>query len=343
MAGEIRRDLLSGKWVIFATGEGFTSRDFLLRRAGRAKGEPCPFCEGQEGETGPEIYALREPGSEPDTTGWSVRVIPDRSPILEPHIADAIDVTATHTVRPPHGHHEVIVLTPEHFRALADLSHEEMVRVVTVLRDRYRELVNLDGVEHVVLMINHGREAGASLRHAHAQLFALPFIPEGLREELELSADHLKETGSCVMCREIACELRDKSRVVAREGDSIAFMPFAARIPFNMYITSISHNARFENLENSALDDLATVIAEGLGRLSEALDDPPYNLVLHASPPREAADLSYHWHMEIMPRLTIAANFELASDVWVNSVTPEVAASILRAAGDTDAGPSESA
>lgn len=326
---EIRRDLLTGKWVIFATGEGLTTRDFWLRREGAVEPEPCPFDNGQEAATPPELFAVRPNDSLPNTPGWTVRVITDRLPILRPEAAEPRDDSPTHELHPARGHHEIVVLTPKHQTGLGELSSGEIETVLGVIRDRHRALTSREDVEHVLTMINHGRESGASLNHAHAQLFGLPFVPEDLEDELTWSEAHLQRTGGCLMCREVSFETKKQLRVIAENDEFVAYMPFASRFPFQVTVAAKTHSARFEETSDGHISELAPLLKQVLGMLFDRLDDPPYNLVIRSSPSRRASDLSFHWYIDILTRELFAANFELVSDVWVNSVTPESATRLL--------------
>ncbi len=313
-----------------ATGVGLGSSDILC--GGENAGDPtsCVLDEGRETETPSEVFAVRPTGSSPDTPGWSVRSVPDCDPILRPQASGSIDKDLRHQSMPAEGHHEVMVLTPQHDRSLAQMEESELNTALQAIRTRAKQLIDDDVIEHVVMIVNHGPEAGSAIKHTHAQIFGLPFPTEDLRDELKNCVSYSEATGSCILCDQIRAGEADTDIVLVENDEFVSYVPFAARVPFQIMIGPKNHSARFEDTDDNHIALLSEVLSKTTRMLSSALDDPPFNLIIKSSPEHEPSDLSYHWHIDILPRQSILTNFELASDVWFNTVAPEESAKILR-------------
>jgi len=286
--------------------------------------------EGRETETPSEIYVVRPPGSSPNTPGWSVRSIPDCDPILRPQAPVSIHKDPRHQSIPAEGHHEVMVLTPQHDRSLAQMEESELNTALQALRTRAKQLIDDEVIEHVVIIVNHGREAGSPIKHAHAQIFGLPFPTNDLQDKLNNCASYSEATGSCILCDQIKAGEVDADVVLAENDEYVSYVPFAARVPFQIMVGPKDHSARFEETDDNHIALLSEVLSGTVRMLNSALDDPPYNLIINTSPEHEPSDLSFHWHIDILPRQSILTNFGLASDVWFNTVAPEDSAKILR-------------
>jgi UDPglucose--hexose-1-phosphate uridylyltransferase len=253
----------------------------------------CPFCEGREQRTPPEVFAIRPGGGDPDTPGWTVRVVPNLFPVFE--------------------HHEVVVSTPRHVRSFAQLDEEEIGGVATAWRERSRSAREA-GFPYVHALLNEGREAGASLPHSHTQLAWLSELPPVVLAE--------EENGSeCSVCSHIAAELAASDERTILELDGVVLLAaYGGRLPYELLIAPREHpggNAYESDLLRTAL----TVLADALRRL-HAMEGPvPLNAWLHDHG---------HWHIEVLPRLTVFAGIELGAGIYVNSLAPEAAAAALR-------------
>ena len=313
-----------------ATGIRLGSGDIIY--GGEKEGDPtrCQLDGGRESETPSEVFAVRRAGSSPDSPGWSVRSVPDCDPILRPQAPGSIDKDPRHQSMPAAGHHEVMALTPQHARSLAQMEASELNTALRALRTRAKQLIDDDVIEHVVMIVNHGREAGSAINHAHAQLFGLPFPTQDIQDELNNCASYSEATGSCILCDQIKATEVDTGTVLVENDKFVSYVPFAARVPFQIMVGPKDHSARFEDTDDKHIARLSEVLSRTMRMLSGALDDPPYNLIINSSPEHEPSDLSFHWHIDIVPRQSILTNFELASDVWFNTVSPEESAKILR-------------
>jgi len=326
---ELRQDPVTGKWVVIATERARRPESFSLQR-GEAEVAPqasCPFCEGRESMTPPETYAIRPGGGPPDSPGWEVRVVPNKFPAFEGPMGEEKRLGLYRT-RPGAGVHEVIIHSPDHRRDLEELPIEQVEKVLDTYRRRLRELCKLSFVRYLLVIVNHGRDAGASLEHPHSQIFGSPLVPPRIEEELAGTASFLGSVGACVFCRIMEEEQRAQERLIAENEHFVTFAPYASRTPFETWIIPRRHGRAFEIIQESEIPALASMLKEVLSGLSRGLGDPPLNYYLHTLPCRD--DREYHWHLEILPKLTIRAGFELGSGMLINVARPEECAAFLR-------------
>jgi UDPglucose--hexose-1-phosphate uridylyltransferase len=185
-------------------------------------------------------------------------------------------------------------------------------------------------LKYILVFKNHGAAAGATLEHPHSQLIALPLVPDFVREEIEGARRHFAAKERCVFCDIIQQELRDDRRVVQENADTIAIAPYASRFPFETWILPKRHGARFEEAPRHEYESLARLLKAVLLRLNRALEMPPFNLAIHTSPCADDVAEAYHWHIEIMPKLTRVTGFEGGTGFYINPTPPEEAAQVLR-------------
>ena len=334
---ELRKDPVLGRWVIIATERAKRPSDFDVVRQG-ARGESCVFCEGHEEQTPPEVYAVRQEGSAPDTPGWRVRVIPNKFPALDVHGELNREGVGMCDMANGIGVHEVIVETPEHDKDMADLSAGQISQVARTYRQRISDLKEDERLKYVLIFKNQGRSAGASLQHAHSQLIATPITPKRVKEKLDGAKRYFDYKHRCIFCDYIKQETElFGERLVEETEHFVVLSPFAARFPFETWILPKRHMVDFTLVEAEELEDLGGVLKRILTKLRKALNDPPFNYVLHQAPYRRprggywtTIEEDYHWHIELMPRLTRVAGFEWGSGFYINPTPPEVAAESLR-------------
>ena len=302
--------------------------------------EDCPFCEGHEAMTPPEVAAVRE-GSGPDTPGWQVRVVPNLFPAFSVDDGPADMSNPLRTYGPALGLTEVVIHGPDHDRWLPYLSasHAESIMATTFARYwRHR----VQGVGTVLALYNHGRDAGASLAHPHGQLYATRLTAPLLDEELVGAEAASRQLGGCVFCRMVHEELQAGERVVAESPYFVAVAPWASRSSFETWIIPRDHQADFGMAGEDLAAALGVFLRGILWRFVHELGDIPLNWYIHSHPAAAGEALkSYHWHLEIHPRLQHLAGFELSTGTYVNTVAPEAAARSLRGMGDP--GPEASA
>lgn len=330
---ELRKDPVVGRWVIIATERAKRPSDF--RRAPvRPTGGDCVFCEGHEDRTPPEITAVRAPESRRDGPGWSLRVVPNKFPALrvegdlEPSGEGPFD--RMNGV----GAHEVVIETPLHHASLATLSVDGVTDVLLAFRERVLDLRKDGRLQYVLVFKNHGEAAGASLEHPHSQLIATPIVPVMVSEELAGAERYYAYKTRCVWCDVLREERRGRRRLILDEGGFLALAPFAPRFPFETWILPARHHSAFEATEVDAVRALAEVLRSFLRRMNALLDDPPFNFMLHTAPLDAPFLESFHWHLEVIPKLTSVAGFEWGSGFFINPVPPEEAATALREASD---------
>ncbi|MBI3990763.1 MAG: galactose-1-phosphate uridylyltransferase [Candidatus Omnitrophica bacterium] len=326
---ELRRDPITGRWMIIAVEEGKHPADFEVEKH-ILKGGPCAFCSGNEDKTPPEIHADRPDGAGANTPGWLTRTIPNKFPALRIEGDLGRTGLGLYDMMNGVGAHEVIIETPEHDKSLADLPDSQIEKVIWAYRNRSMDLRGDKRIKYIVLFKNYGESAGASLEHPHSQLIALPIIPIRVNEELKGAEAYFEHKERCVYCDIVRQELHDIDRLVAENKSFVAFCPFASRFPFEVWITPRVHHADFSHIQSEIVVDLARLLREILLRIKRVLSDPSYNFIIHTSPIEEEERYDYHWHMEIMPRLMPVAGFEWGSGFYINPTAPESAASCLR-------------
>jgi len=326
---ELRRDPVVGRWVIISTERAQRPSDFSPTRAAR-RGGPCIFCAGQERSTPEEIWALRPDGSAPNTPGWLVRVIPNKFPALR--IEGELEPSGEGLYDRMNGigAHEVVIESPEHDMTVDRLPVERLAEVLRACRERILDLAKDPRLEYVLVFKNHGEAAGASLEHTHSQLIATPIVPIMVQDELAGGLQHLKIKKRCIWCDIVRQERQKGGRMILEEDGFVALCPFAPRFPFETWILPAGHRSDFEEITPEELLPLARVISRILGRMAQSLDDPPFNLMLHSAPLRAQNLDHFHWHIEIIPKLTRVAGFEWGTGFFINPVPPEEAARYLR-------------
>jgi UDPglucose--hexose-1-phosphate uridylyltransferase len=264
----------------------------------------CPFCPGNEHLTPPEVLTYTDRGA----GTWTLRVVPNKYPAIgmqaDPEIA---------------GAHEVIIESPEHHATLG----QQLMRAV---RDRMLYWKQDERIRYVQFFKNSGEAAGASLEHPHSQLIALPMVPARVREELDGSARYFEDHGRCFFCD----ELREGARLILETDQVQAVAPWAPRFGFETWILPKAHESHFENTEPAAVQALNGALRIIIGKLDEAAAHPAYNVILHTAPLHEPELEHYHWHLEILPRITGVAGFEWATGYFINSTEPEEYARLLR-------------
>jgi UDPglucose--hexose-1-phosphate uridylyltransferase len=327
---ELRKDPILGRWVIIAHERAKRPRDFKAEAPPPDPSMVCPFCQGQEDKTPPEIVAYRDFGSRPNGPGWRIRVVPNRFPALkiEGNLNKRGD--GIYDVMDGIGAHEVIIESPSHHTNMTTLGPDNVCEVLWVYRDRLVDLKRDSRLVHGMLFKNKGVAGGASLEHTHSQLIVTPIVPISVWEEMTGSLEFYNYRGRCIYCDMVQQELSGEKRIVHDSTYFTAFCPFASRFPFETWILPKSHSSHFENIPKPAVDDLGLVLHQVLNKLESALDGPAYNYIIHTAPFDHGDLPHYHWHIEVIPRLTKVAGFEWGSGFYINPVPPENAAGFLR-------------
>lgn len=322
-----RLDATSNDWVIFAPERVKRPHDFTKEgAASHVQDGLCPFCPGNEHLAGPEIYSIRTTATE-----WQVRVIANKFPALrieednrrqrEGHLFASMGGC---------GAHEVIIESPDHDRFLAHQPVEHIERVLQALRARFQDLMRDTRFQTIVIFKNHGERAGTSLRHPHWQLIATPVVPRLLRLKHAVATDYFDRSGRCVYCTLLEDELAFQKRVLVENAEFAAILPYASHVPFEIAIYPKAHCSSFGLIDASLLRPLAEICREVLGKLHLGLGNPDFNVTINTAPRGDESKGYFLWHIQIMPRLTTPAGFELGSGMFINTVLPEAATRFLR-------------
>ena len=326
---ELRKDPVVGRWVIICTERGKRPNDFVIRHSPAAP-ENCPFCSGNETQTPPEVLAVRNNGSAPNGPGWRLRVVPNKFPALQ--IEGDLDRRGEGLFDKMNGigAHEVIIESSDHAAELSTLSVEDVAAVLGAYRARIVDLKGDPRFKYILVFKNHGEAAGATLQHTHTQLIATPIIPKRVAEELKGARSHFEMKERCIYCDILQQESGDSRRLVSSDEHFVTIEPFAPRFPYETWILPRKHNSAFEALSDEGLYHLARMLKETITRINVTLNNPPYNFVIHTAPCNDPFLLYYHWHIEVMPKLTKVAGFEWGSGFYINPTPPEDAARYLR-------------
>ncbi len=327
---QLRKDPVTGRWVIISTDRQKRPNDFRFERAAIIGREHCPFCPGHEAMTPPEVMAYRQNGGAANGPGWDVRVVPNKYPALQVEGGFDREGEGMYDRMNGVGAHEVIIETPHHERTIAAMSEAEIVQVLWAFRERMLDLKRDVRLKHILIFENHGAAAGATLEHPHAQLIALPIVPDFVREEIDGARRHFRVKERCVFCDIVRQDLADGRRVVLENADAVALAPFAPRFAFETWVIPKRHGARFEEAARHEYEGLARLLNALAQRMNRALEEPDYNLIVHTSPFGDDTSDVYHWHVEILPKLTRVAGFEWGTGFYINPTSPEEAARVLR-------------
>jgi UDPglucose--hexose-1-phosphate uridylyltransferase len=340
MENELRRGPITGVWVVMmkngAPIEGILDEWERKRPIQVDDPQTCPFCEGNEIETPPEILAFRKKGA-PNSPGWRIRVVPNKSPILQIHGELNGKAIGMYDKLGGVGAHEIVIETPLHNRTLADMEDKEVEDVLWAYRERILDLKKDPRFRYILVYKNYGALVGASIKHSHSHIVATPVTPRRIKEELDGSQGYYRRKERCVFCDIIRQEIKSEERIILEDSHFLCFSPFASIYPFQIWIIPKVHEVFFEL--NEMYNLLASMLREILGRISRGLKDPNYIFVIHSGPNLNAKrgrlywqtlQHDFHWHIEIMPRVRSLTGFEIGAGFHLNPVLPEDATKYLK-------------
>ncbi len=329
---ELRQNIITCDWVIIATERAkrpneFTQENIEHRQKLPSYHPQCPFCLGNEALTGtPELLRLTEDADH----AWKVRVVGNKYPALS-SIGERIrNMKGSFRSLSGVGFHEVVIEHTCHNLTLALMTVEEIKNIIQVYRQRYLELRQDPRIETIIIFKNHGKGAGTSLEHPHSQIAALPIVPHQWRERMQEAIRHYDETGECIYCRTLADELQGKDRIIYESEHFVAFIPYAALSPFHTWIFPRRHASSFDEIKSEEIVDLAKMLKVVLGKLYHGLNNPDYNYTIRSIPTANQRTEYFHWYIAIIPRVSLAAGFELGSGMFINTALPEESAAFLR-------------
>lgn len=327
---ELRKDPVLGRWVIIATDRAKRPSSFVCTAPENPVDAENPFLPGKEKETPEEVLAYRPAGTKPNTPGWWVRVVPNKYPALDSSAALIRRGEGMYDLISGVGRHEVIIESPDPTKQIPDMDEEQVQEIIWAYRDRSVDIKRDPRFRYTQVFKNYGMQSGASFWHPHSQLIALPIVPSAVHEELVGAKKYYEYKERNVYLDVIHQEQRDKVRVVLENDQFICFCPYASRFPFEMQIMPKERQQQFSDVNKSAVTDLASILKGSLKKLQLALNDPAYNMIIRTTPEDEAKSPWCHWRIEILPALSRVAGFEWGSGFFINPVTPEDAAEMLR-------------
>lgn len=325
---ELRQNLATKEWVIIASERSRRPHEFiepgrLMCGEGPTWDANCPFCPGNEER---DLEVNRFPAEGP----WQVRIVGNRYPALTNTTLLEREYNGLVRRISGVGYHEVIVESPLHNTCTALESAAGLTQVFHSFIKRAWEIQSDPRIEYILFFKNHGRGAGASLRHPHAQMMALPMVPNEVRVRADTARTHFDEVGRCAFCEMLEQECADGQRVVLESEHFVAFSPYAAFSPFHLWILPRSHSASFLHATPAEIADLGQVVRTALRMLYVGLNNPDLNYVIRNAPVRDLGAPYLHWYLTIMPRMSQAAGFELGSGIYINPSLPEECAQFLR-------------
>jgi len=325
---QIRQNKATKEWVIYATDRGDRPKDFSKKEKLKqlpAYDKECPFCAGNESKLTSIIMEI------PDKDGkWQTRVVPNKYPALLPDGDPFREAEDIYVKMNSYGRHDVIIESPYHNRDISQMSSDEIRRVIETYHKRYLDVMKTNKNMVPLIFRNHGERAGTSLLHPHSQLIVTGFVPHHIRwREIEAQRYH-DEWGKCVFCEMLNYELKTGVRIVMEENTMVAFVPYAADVPFEVWIMPRQHKADFGKISDEEKTDLVVILQSILSKYYKKLNDPDYNYIINTSARYEAGEPHLHWYFQIRPRLTTRAGFEIGSGISINPSIPEEDAAFLR-------------
>jgi UDPglucose--hexose-1-phosphate uridylyltransferase len=326
---ELRRDPIVGRWVIIDSEHPSGPNDFEKEMHQWRSGD-CPFCYSNEAMTPPEIEVIRQTGTLPNTPGWNIRVVPNKFPALRIEGDLNRQGIGIFDMSNGIGAHEVVIETPYHHKDIPDLVNEEIENILFMLCRRALDLTKDKRFKYVMIFKNYGPSAGASLEHPHTQLIALPMVPKNVSEEIRGALNYFEYRERCIFCDILRQETQEKERIIAENKHFLAFCPFVSRFPFEVWILPKIHNGYFCHVPKEEIPGLASILKETLSKLKNTLSNPAYNFIIHTSPLDGTESEGFHWHIEIMPKLTRVAGFEWGTGFYIVATPPELAAKYLQ-------------
>ncbi|ACK67338.1 galactose-1-phosphate uridylyltransferase [Rippkaea orientalis PCC 8801] len=329
-SGQIRLNKATGQWVIYAPSRRKRPQDF--QQVSQTKNslindhQSCPFCPHDQILKERVILELINPKN----NQWQTRVVTNQFPALTTLEPPQRTLEGIYMTMPGYGYHEVIIESPEHQQTIATMSIEEIEILIETYHQRYLKLMEDSQTMMVIIFRNHGKAAGASLRHPHSQIIGTAIVPSHRRWQETEAQRYFDHWGHCVYCDILAFEQQDKKRIITENNLFLAFVPFAAEVPCEILIMPKHHQADFGSITPEEKTAFAEILHDVLGRLYYKLHNPDYNYVINTAARYKADEPQLHWYCKVQPRLTTPAGFEIGSGMRINPSIPEVDAAFLR-------------
>lgn len=325
---ELRQDPVSRDWVIISTGRAKRPEAYksISRQTQETPIDTCPFEDPQKSGNGKPLLFYNQLG----TNNWSVQVVRNKFPIISGEVCGLEERRGPYVVQKSAGYHEVVIFR-DHYKTIAQLEIDEVLQIIEAYQARYQALKKSNCANYILIIHNHGKEAGASISHPHSQILALPFVPADIRRSLEGSKKYHQEHGRCVHCDILALELKEKTRIIFENETMVVLTPYAPKCSFEVKIFPKRHQSYFENFSLKEMRDLAEALKISLAKINHALNNIAYNFFIHTAPIFNFEGYNYyHWHLEINPRLNTWGGLELGTGADVIDINPDEAAEYLR-------------
>jgi len=324
---ELRLNLISKEWVIIATERAKRPEDFkskITKKTIPVFVDSCPFCPGNEIKTPQELFRISE-GEQ-----WNLRLVPNKFAALNKDTRRMRCNDGIKHIISGFGVHDILIETPLHNMTTALLPLDRVSDIIRAYKRRFIDLHLIHGIGHVVIFKNHGEGAGTSLEHPHSQIIGTPVTPFQIRSRIEEAIRFFDLTGECLICKILAEEKEEGSRVVLETEHFITFIPYAAIAPFHIWIFPKRHVGSFSDITDNEITDLALNLRTVLAKLYHGLNNPDFNYVIRSNRPQDTGSEYFHWYLSIVPRLSTAAGFEMGSGMFINTALPEESAEFLR-------------
>ncbi len=334
---ELRKDILLGRWVAVLS-ESKSLSEYELPSCSNGTDSNCILCPGREHETPHEITSLKIDATLPNS--WWVRVIPSFKPVFQIEGDLGRKGVGIYDKMNNIGANEIIIESPEHNKRPEDIGIEQMIRVLTVYRDRIADLNKDPRLRYILIYKNSGKDAGEMFSHPVSYLMATPVIPKKVKDELDNAKEYYNYKERCIFCDVMREELRVGDRIVLETRDFVGFCPYATEFPFESWIIPKKHSCAFHEITQEEIEDMGFILMTMLRKLRAIFKELPFNYYIHTAPsmvPRRdhwhTLGEDFHWHLEIIPRLTKMSGFELGSGFYILPTSPENAAKYLREVG----------
>jgi UDPglucose--hexose-1-phosphate uridylyltransferase len=328
---ELRQDKTTKEWVIIAPERAKRPQDSSKKKHDHElpeREDSCPFCPGNEKQTPKETYRLSKSIQD---ASWAVRVVPNRFSALSPNgDSRSIKGDTFFRKRPGFGVHEVIIESPLHNAFMALMEYEQIEKIIHTYRQRYNTLKKNKQINFITIFKNHGIESGTSLMHPHSQLVATPITTPYYHKRLDVADDYYADVGSCLYCDLLMEELANNERVVAETDQFVVLHPFASRVPWETWIMPKVHHASFGVFPQEHIAELAIILKDVLYCLHQELHNPAFNMMIDTSITSDEENPYYHWHIRILPRLSMIAGFEIGSGIYITTAMPEETTQLMR-------------
>lgn len=330
---ELRKDPLTGSWIIISPERRIRPQYFSETGENKLTPKNCPFCQGNESMTPPEVYAIRNKNSQPNQPGWDLRVVPNKYPALRVEGTPDKKADGFYDKMNGVGAHEVVIETPAHEKDMNELTTDQVTEIFLSFKRRILDLKRDIRFKYIQVFKNHLRLAGATIPHPHSQIIALPVVPARLIEIAASAEAHFQNKERCLFCDIIHNEQEYHKRVLLENNEFIVIAPYAPKLPFELAIYPKHHHAAYEYSDDALLRSMAAVIRDTMARLNKTLKQPAYNLVLNNAPFAADNERYFHWHWELIPIISGTGGYELGTYSYINPTPPEEAIKILNSIG----------